>query len=178
MALHLLNLNEEGVRLAMLREITQDQTQERLYVGKYLSATGAERYPELLKQAAGSADDALLALNLRHSGTFLESVPKRTPTGKMTIAKVPVTAADTLAEGEFNRFYMRGLCLVAMERGITELEVYRARHSEKPRAESEALIGKRVLVAQLLEDLRTHPGCDTALGLPPGPNSGLSVRIP
>lgn len=30
----------------------------------------------------------------------------------------------------------------------------------------------------MLDDLRTHVGVDTALGLPPGPNSGLSVRLP
>ena len=178
MALNLLHLDHEGVRAAMVSEIARDQTADRLYVGKYLSPAGTAQYPELLKQAAADADDAMLAMNLRHSNAFLDSVPKRTPKGNMTIAKVPVTAPETLAEGEFNRFYIRGLCLIAMERGITELEVYRARHSEKPRPESEALIGKRLNVAQLLDDLRKHPGCDTALGLPPGPNSGLSARIP
>src|SRR6266851_5569734 len=30
----------------------------------------------------------------------------------------------------------------------------------------------------LLTDLRSNPGVDTALGLPPGPNSGLSARLP
>ena len=27
------------------------------------------------------------------------------------MVKVPVTAPQTLAEGEFNRFYIRGVCL-------------------------------------------------------------------
>jgi hypothetical protein len=30
----------------------------------------------------------------------------------------------------------------------------------------------------LLDDLRTNVGVDTALGLPAGPNSGLSAMIP
>lgn len=179
MALNLIHLNDDGVRAAMLSEIERDAAgTDGLYMGKYLSPSGTGRYPELLRQAAETADDAQLALNLRHLDCFLESVPRRTPKGAMTIAKVPVTAPETLSEGEFNRFYLRGLCVVAMERGITHLEVYRARHSENPRRESEALIGARLPVQQLLDDLRTHPGCDTALGLPPGPNSGLSARLP
>jgi hypothetical protein len=40
---------------------------------------------------------------------------------------VPVTAADTLAEGEFNRFYLRGLCRRASAANMAEIEVYRAK---------------------------------------------------
>ena len=35
----------------------------------------------------------------------------------------------------------------------------------------------RLAKSSLLDDLRAHPGTDTALGLPPGPNSGLSVCL-
>jgi hypothetical protein len=103
---------------------------------------------------------------------------RRKPSGGHTIAKVPVTAPLTLAEGEFNRFFARGLCLRATEDGIAELEVYRARESAQPRAESLLLIGTRLNAAALLEDLRASAGVDTAMRLPPGPNSGLSVRLP
>lgn len=60
--------------------------------------------------------------------------------------------------------------------GGTELEIYRAGYSRSPRSESEAMIGRRIDAQALLEDLRAHAGVDTALGLPPGPNSGLSAR--
>lgn len=93
-------------------------------------------------------------------------------------AKVPVTAPDTLAEGEFNRFYVRGLCLRAIEKGIPEMEVYRGKPVRQPRPESKAMIGKRISAQILLEDLRQSPGVEPALGLPPGPNSGLTVRLP
>lgn len=46
------------------------------------------------------------------------------------------------------------------------------------RSASEAMIGSHIDPHALLEDLRTHQGIDTALGLPPGPNSGLSVKLP
>ncbi len=91
---------------------------------------------------------------------------------------MPVTAPETLAEGEFNRFYARGLCRRAMAQGIESLLVYRAKEVVNPRPESVALIGKSLPVKQLLEDLRANIGTDTALGLPPGPNSGLSVKLP
>lgn len=92
--------------------------------------------------------------------------------------KVPINAPQRLAEGEFNRFYIRGLCLRALDEGKSTVVVYRARHSSSPRLESEELIGSAFDAKALLEDLRESPGVDTALGLPPGPNSGLSARLP
>jgi hypothetical protein len=91
---------------------------------------------------------------------------------------VPATAPETLAEGEFNRFYIRGLCVRALAEGITELVIYRAKQVENPRSESTAKIGLKISAQALLTDLRANPGVDTALGLPPGPNSGLSVKLP
>jgi len=44
------------------------------------------------------------------------------------------------------------------------------------RYESEARIRQPVAVDALQNNLCTYIGVDTALGLPPGPNSDLSVR--
>jgi hypothetical protein len=82
-----------------------------------------------------------------------------------------------LAQGEFNRYYIRGVCRRALEAGILDVEVYRARLVAAPRPDSEALIGRRLDAEQLIADLRTHMGVDTALGLG-RPNSGLSVCLP
>ncbi|BBI63173.1 hypothetical protein HSBAA_44790 [Vreelandella sulfidaeris] len=40
---------------------------------------------------------------------------RKKPKGGTTIAKIPVTANETLAEGEFNRFYARGFCQRAIK---------------------------------------------------------------
>ena len=56
--------------------------------------------------------------------------------------------------------------------------VYRARPAENPRPESEALVETTVDPFDLLADLRAHPGEATELGIPAGPNSGISVRLP
>lgn len=89
---------------------------------------------------------------------------------------MPSNAHNTLAEGEFNRFYLRGLCLEALQQGKM-IEVYGAKAVNQPRAASQALIGMQLNPNQLLLDLRTNIGVDTALGLPAGPNSGLSGRM-
>lgn len=177
MALNLVNLDGR-TRGFMLSEIESDEASGKLYISLRLNSRGREEYPRLLKEAATSENDSWLADQIRRNGLMKTEEERRKPKGGTTVAQVPVTAPDTLAEGEFNRFYIRGLCVRALEDGISELVVYRAKPVSSPRRESEAKIGTRVSPQRLLEDVRTHTGVDTALGLPPGPNSGLSVRIP
>ena len=97
--------------------------------------------------------------------------------GKPYAKRVPVNAAQTLAEGEFNRFYARGLCRRAITEDVGSVRVYRAKAVENPRTASVEMIGAHLDAASLLDDLRTHIAMDTALRLPPGPNSGLSVEL-
>lgn len=91
------------------------------------------------------------------------------------------SSAQMLAEGEFNRYYLRGLCARAQEDGITHLIVYRGRASANPRPESEAKIGMQIPVGPLLETLRRNDFVSLekdVLALPSGPNSGLTARLP
>jgi hypothetical protein len=97
--------------------------------------------------------------------------------GKPYPKAVPHNAPETLAEGEFNRFYIRAICVIALRRGQTDVEVYRAKDVIKPRPESASKMGSRVDANALLNDLRTSIGVESALGIPAGPNSGLSVRL-
>lgn len=96
----------------------------------------------------------------------------------MYTARVPVNAPEVMSEGEFNRFYCRGLCQRAIKNGIKGLIVYRAKAVAQPRPESEAKIGMVIDPSVLLNDLRTATGLEPALGIPPGPGSGLCVRLP
>jgi hypothetical protein len=83
-----------------------------------------------------------------------------------------------MAEGEFNRFYVRGLCRRALAEGIERLEVYRAKEVSEPRPESWNKIGNLMDPQAVLIDVRVSIGVETALGMPQGPNSGLTLRIP
>ena len=82
-----------------------------------------------------------------------------------------------LAEGDFNRYYMRGVAVRAIEEGRQVVEVYRARLSMEPRAESAQLEGRRLPAIEVLRYLRGEEASDPAVTALGRPNSGLSVRL-
>jgi hypothetical protein len=177
MGLDLVNLDEETRRF-MLEEVERDIAIDELFISTRLNGSGVTAFPGLLKAACQEFNDEWLARELR-DGLLNETLQARKPRGTEYYAKkMPFDAPDTLAEGEFNRFYARGLCKRALVNGIPELEIYRAKAVLNPRSASQAKIGSTISAEALLADLRTSQGMDTALGLPPGPNSGLSVKLP
>ncbi len=175
--LNLVNLDRQ-TREYMLAELGLDLGQGTLYLSDRLNERGMREYPALLREAISEGNDATLAQALRLGGLLKSTERRRKPKGGYAIARLPRTAPETLAEGEFNRFYARGLCRRALEEGIPALEVYRAKPVRDPRPESKAKIGTHVRPDELLADLRKNIGVDPALGIPAGPNSGLSVRLP
>lgn len=175
MAFHFRNLSP-ATRELMIDEIQMDIDAEKLYDSPRLSASGRSAYPGWLGTAAREGSEATLADALGRPGVFNEYEDRKTKNGVIQ-ARVPVTASETLAEGEFNRFYIRALCRMALERGQQHVTVYRAKEVQNARSESAAKIGAQVPAEALLADLRENVGVDTALGLPPGPNSGLSVEL-
>lgn len=134
-------------------------------------------YPDLLRKAFSNGNEQTLSQELKVRGLINEMEIRRKPKGGFTEIKVPVNAHQVLAEGEFNRFYIRALCRLSIEETAGTLEVYRAKEVNHPRLESEEKIGTVVAADALLNDLRKNPGVELALGLPTGPNSGLSVRL-
>lgn len=176
MSLRLDNLDGE-TRKFMLDELNRDLAGGSIYISPRLNAQGAMEYPELLRSAIAFGDDSSLAASLRARHCLKTTEIRQTRNGPVE-AKVPITAPETLAEGEFNRFYARGLCLRALSQGVPSLEIYRAKQVTNPRPDSVLKVGSLIHASQLLDDLRIHQGIEPALGVPPGPNSGLSVRIP
>ncbi|MRS13260.1 MAG: hypothetical protein EG823_09395 [Actinobacteria bacterium] len=168
---------DERTRALMVDEIDLDAADGTLYLSDNLSPGGCQAYPALLRTAAESGDESTLASAL---ASCLNSHEKPRKLKGGGFSKPPIMRANAhqmLAEGEFNRFYIRAICRRAIQDGIDEVVVYRAKPVEHARSESEAKIGERVSTEALLNDLRSHPGVDTALGLPPGPNSGLCVKL-
>jgi len=169
---------DEITRGYMLEEIESDSAGGQMYFSPRLHEAGCESWPDLLRDAARTGSDDSLAEAIRFNDCLQTHLPRAKPKGGFTMAAVPVNAPETLAEGEFNRFYLRGLCRRAISDGIPCLIAYRAKAVENARSASEALIGKQFDPAKVLDDLRTSQGVDTALGLPPGPNSGMCLRLP
>jgi len=165
-------------RKLMLAEIDRDIDSSVLYLSNNLSVEGKAKYPDLIREAALNGNDATLALII-HSHLNSHEKPRKLKSGGFS--KPPVmrsNAHQMLAEGEFNRFYIRAICARAIEDGISQVTVFRAKEVENARSASEQKIGLNIPAEALLIDLRKKPGVDTALGLPPGPNSGLSVHLP
>lgn len=161
----------------MLEEIEHDAANGRLYISNRLTPAGEQAWEGLLREAARSGSDGTLAMALKLPG-YLQRREVRSTRNGPSSARVPHNAADLLAEGEFNRFYCRAICRRAMAGDIDCLvEVHRAKVVRKPRPESERRVGQLIGAERLLVDLRTHQGVDTALGIPAGPGSGLSVAL-
>ncbi|NOW95818.1 hypothetical protein [Mucilaginibacter sp. SG564] len=166
---------DETTRQYMLTEFQSDIDNNNCFLSKRFNDFGNTFYVEKMPDHILNGNDDSLAEELKNNDCFKSHEERKAGAG-VTMVKVPITASVTFAEGEFNRFYIRGLCLRALEENM-RLEVYRARISSNPRPESEELIGSHVDPNALLQDLRDNKGIDTALGLPSGPNSGLSVKL-
>ena len=171
--MQLTNLAE--VRTLMMQELDHDIANIKIYYSTRLKDNMRARYIELLRQAIREGNDVTLAQDILRENCLVEmEVSHRN--GKPYDKRVPVDAHETLAEGEFNRFYCRGVCLRAIA-NHRQVIVYRAKEVNHPRAESEAKIGTSIDPTILLNDLRTNIGVDLCIGIPAGPNSGLSIRI-
>jgi len=172
MGLRFENLDAETRRL-MVKEIELDAGSTGFYLSNYLNDGGQQRWPELLRRAAAEGDDDTLAASLR--GLFRGEVERRKPSGGYTMARVPVTAPETLSQSQFNMYYMRALAIRAQTDGKT-LTVYRARESANPRPGSEDMIGTPLDPDIVLEVLRRTKGVEPDINIPM-PNSGITVRL-
>jgi hypothetical protein len=168
------SLNAE-TRALMLKEFNSDISNGNIYLSKRFNENGAKYFIELMTKHIEDGHDESLAQDLKSKDCFKTHEERNSKKGVISV-KVPENAHQTFSEGEFNRFYIRALCLRSIEEK-KQLQVYRGRHSENPRPESEVLIGTVVDPGPLLDDLRLNIGVDTALGLPNGPNSGLTIRL-
>ena len=178
MALYFENLDDR-TRQLMLAEVEYDMAHHQLHISPFLSGQGQRDYVHLLREAIQSGNDETLAEELRAHRRIIKTQPRRKPKGGYSIAGTPENAPQVLAESEFNRYYIRALARRAIEDGISELVIYRAKPVSNPRPESEARVETSLSPEELLADLRAHPGDEPpTLGVPSGPNSGLSVRLP
>lgn len=158
-----------------LDEFDRDVERGTLTISSRIRPADASEYEALLRQALAYYDDQWL--EDRVEGMVVHFELRHTPSGSTTTAKLPSYAPRVLAEGDFNRYYMRGVCARAIDEGRGVVEVYRARVSAEPRPESKELEGQRLDAAQLLEELRTRYVDSTDEPTIGKPNSGLSVRL-
>ena len=122
MLMNLLNL-DENIRALMLEEIDFDIDRTKLYINHRLNLIGKRSYPLLLKDSAQSHDDLWLAHQMRLKQLLNATEPRKLKDRTIQV-KVPDDANVVLAEDDFNRFYMRALCLYAINNKILSLKVF------------------------------------------------------
>lgn len=164
-------------RQFMLAELDADVAADSLYRSPQLSETGLRQYPRLLRVAIRSGTEASFAEALAALGAVRPPSRWQHP-NEVGPAQALADATFRLAEREFHRFYIRGLCCRALNEGIDLLVIYRARPAEPGRAPADSMIGLRIDVGSLLEDLRGAFRSLPPYGLPQCRDPGLSVRFP
>lgn len=160
----------------MLESIEEAEKAGNIYFSTRLVEGGKQQWISLLKQAAKDHNEHWLAYQLETNVLLNDFEFSRKPSGGYTHKHVPHTAAQTLADGQFNRFYMLGLCKRAKSDGVNYLEVYRAKENRSSRSMSQELIGTKFLVAEIEPQLQNLKAsfCSNLLK----PNSGISIKYP
>lgn len=173
---HFHNLDDKTRKY--MREAIEDADRlGNIYYSSRFNEAGRREWLGLLKKAARAHDEKWLAQQVEDNHLMRELEGGRTPRGAYTVKHIPgAAAADTLAEGQFNRFYMLGLSKRARAEGIPELEVYRARETASPRPQSQKLIGTRIPVEEVEDQLRDTKASLKSLLL--RVRSGISLRLP
>jgi len=161
-------------RTLMAEEILSAQKSGALYYSTRFTSVGTSSWPAWLLEAAREHDEHWLSFQIEAANAMKHLETRAKPKGGYTVAHVPDTAAETVADGQFNRFYIASNCSRAIEDGHSSVRVYRAKHRGDPRPESLALVGATKDAAGLLAEVRSKElslKCDLLK-----PNSGLSVE--
>lgn len=164
-------------RKYMIEEFDTDIENGTVYISKSFNEIGSKTWPKIFREAIISNNIEWLIDQMKRIDC-LNEYESYVKNDIVRQRKVSSDALTRFVEGEFNRYYIRGLAKRAIAEKIESLIVYRGKEVSHPRPESEELIGKKVDPNDLLTDLRKNIGIDTVLGIPKGPNSGLTVKLP
>lgn len=154
----------------MLSEVLDDIAGDRLYISDRLNDAGKEKYAIFLINAITRGDDETFKSYLDAGDHFAPTYIRQGSEVAM-----PSNAAQLLSQGEFNRYYIRAICLKALHQNMDMVEIYRGRESSAARSGSEARIGQQLPAKDLLDDLRSAIG--TAPQYLPEVNSGLCIKL-
>ena len=167
---------DETTRKYMLEAIEEAEEANNIYFSPRFNDEGRTLWLSLLKEAAEEYNEHWLAFQLDENELMSGVEVAKKHTGGYSIKHVPTTAAETLAEGQFNRFYMLALANRAHAEKLPYLQIYRAKERTDPRPESEELVGRRVSVDEVEAQLEKLERSLKSWLL--RPNSGLSLRLP
>lgn len=152
MGLDYLNLNEI-VRQSMLAELERGD----IYLSPRLNESGKQKWEGLFKDAIQYHTDVWLERELIRRNCFLDTEYLKSSMGR-TIKRAinKAQSARILSEREFNRYYLRGLCALAIEQGRSHLILYQAKSSAVPSEVLRKKVGTPIEVKALLSIMRAR----------------------
>ena len=115
--MNLVNL-DETTRRYMLQEIDGDVKAGQLYLSKRFTDKGIQDYESLLREATQHHDAQWLAAQLNTANRMRSGEVSHSKKGTPYVKKTPFGDHETTAFGEFNRYYIRGLCARAIDEDI------------------------------------------------------------
>ncbi|HXS35321.1 MAG TPA: hypothetical protein VN721_01360 [Flavipsychrobacter sp.] len=162
----MVDLNNE-IRELMLNEILFDVSRKTFFYSPKFNNNGRNIYLSCLKEACAAGDEETLWASLESSDTFnkYEAFGKR----------VDAREARNFSQNEFNKYYIRALCVKAIELNKQKLEVYRAVPAKGKSPKVDLMIGSLLEPDKLLKDLRQNTGVLPAML--PGLSAGLSIKF-
>jgi len=169
------HLNE--VRHYMLEEFDSDVNAGKLYSSKRFTPDGETAWPELLRKAIELHDEDWLSTQIDKPGYFKAGETKTSVKVGYTVARTPVTKHTTIGHDQFNRYYIRGVCRKAIDDRTNDVRVIRGKPVSDPRVDSTLLEGEIFSAESILADLRENMGRTPKIGVPAGPNSGITVEL-
>jgi hypothetical protein len=167
---------DDSTRAYMFEAIEEAEQSNNIYYSSRFNDAGKKQWLPLLKQATQEHNEHWLAYQLEANVLMRDFEGAQKPSGGYTIKHVPHTAAETMAEGQFNRFYILGLCKRARAQGVSHLVVYRAKQRSDPRTESQSLIGTSLTIDEIESQLKETTSSFKSQLVQP--NSGISVTLP
>ena len=170
---------DQTTRRFMLQEFEAEERQ-RPYRSKGLTESGLQAFPELMRQAISSGDEATLTASLANPG-FWHSLETYTRNGKTSERRVNTQqAAERLALTEFNTWYVRGLGRRLESEGVQQAQVYRAAEPKWEVAGCSEHEGRIVTVKEILDGHRARywpePGNQAAFSIPYAPGCHHAIR--
>ncbi|MEV5003660.1 hypothetical protein [Nocardioides sp. LML1-1-1.1] len=152
---------DRSTRAHMMDELELDIARyAHPYEGVSLTPAGVIAYVGLLRAAIEHGSEMDLIASLSDGSRVTDT---------------PVDAARRLGSTEFNRYYMRAICLRAQAHGTNTVVGHRLRDSNVSRKTSDRLEGMPLSAPKVIENLRARLGQDSETGLG-RPNSGMSIR--
>ncbi len=167
---------DEITRGYMLEELERDENNSTIYYSARFSAEGKAVCYECLREAIRNGNEQTLAAALSRPSLWEPFEIHHRGAKSYPVKITPKNAAIIYAQGEFNVYYLRGLCRKLLAEGETHAEVYRAKKVAVPRTGQTVNPGDLLPLQDVLEDLRSRDEGASRLGLPRGVLSGLSLR--